>query len=82
MAWLSPRTAANPVGTAGALTEVNAADGADNGPVPNWFTAATRNVYDVPPTRPVTLNVVAVAELLFLVTTGVAAVTVLGVATI
>jgi len=43
----------------GAADGVTAADGADSGPVPTAFVAATRNVYWVPLVRPVTVVLVA-----------------------
>lgn len=52
---LSPRTADTDVGVPGTVGVVDAADALDGAPLPTAFCAVTRQVYDVPSARPVTV---------------------------
>src|SRR6478735_3183466 len=65
-----PRVAVPIVGAAGAVGATGVAVPDADGPVPNWFTAATWKVYSVPLVRPVTRREVAVREIPVMVWTG------------
>src|SRR6478735_5301482 len=65
-----PGVAVPIVGAAGAVGATGVAVPDADGPVPNWFTAATWKVYSVPLLRPVTRREVAVREIPVMVWTG------------